>query len=50
MNTLGLMAPETAEAVNERLEEVGEDDTDELAEACGPLLQALTEGKAALTP
>jgi hypothetical protein len=49
-DTLGLMAPETAEAVDERLEEVGEGNADELAEACGPLLQALTEGKAALTP
>jgi hypothetical protein len=49
-DTLGLMAPETADAIREGLEEIGEGDAGEPAEACGPLLQALTEGKAALTP
>lgn len=49
-DTLGLIAPEAAETIKEGLGEVGEGEADELAEACGPLLQALAEGKAALTP
>lgn len=49
-DTLGLMAPEAAATIKEGLEEVGEGEADELAEACGPLVKALAEGKAALTP
>ena len=49
-DTLGLLAPEAAATIKAGLKEVDEGEADELAEACGPLLAALAEGKAALTP
>ena len=49
-DTLGLLAPEAAETIKEGFEEAGEGEVDELEEACGPLVKALAEGKAALTP
>jgi len=49
-DTLGMMAPETAAAIAEALEEVDEGGADEAAEACSPLLEGLAEGRAALTP
>lgn len=49
-DTLGMMVPETAAAIAAGLEELDEDDADEAAEACGPLLQGLAAGRTALTP
>ena len=49
-DTLGMLAPETATAIDEGLEELDEGESDEAAEACGPLLEGLVAGRAALTP
>jgi hypothetical protein len=49
-DTLGMMAPEAAAAISERLEVLEDGEADEAAEACGPLLEALATGKAVLTP
>ena len=45
-----LLAPEPAAAIAEGLEALDEGEADEAAEACGPLLEALASGQAALTP
>ena len=50
VDTLGMIAPDTAAVIAEALEEVDEGEADELAEACGPLLQGLAAGRTALTP
>ena len=50
VDTLGMIAPDAAAAIAEGLEEVEEGEADELAEACGPLLQGLAAGRTALTP
>ena len=49
-DTLGMMAPEAAEAIEEGLEELDQGEAVEAAKACGPLLEALANGQAALTP
>ena len=49
-DTLGMLAPEAATAIDEGLEELDEDEADELAERCTPLLQGLAAGRTALTP
>jgi hypothetical protein len=49
-DTLDMMAPEAASAIKDGLEEVDEGEADEVAEACSPLLNALAEGRLALTP
>ena len=49
-DTLGLMAPEAAGAIDEGLEELDEGDAGEMAEACGPLLEGLASARTALTP
>jgi hypothetical protein len=49
-DTLGMMAPEAAAVIAEGLEALDEGRADEAAEACGPLLEALAAGQAALTP
>jgi hypothetical protein len=50
VDTLGMIAPDTAAAVAEGLGEVDEGEAGELAEACGPLLRGLAAGRTALTP
>jgi hypothetical protein len=49
-DTLGMVAPETATAIDEGLEELDEGEADDAAQACGPLLAGLVAGRAALTP
>lgn len=49
-DTLGVMAPDAAEAVEHGLDAVGESDPAEAAEACPALLDALATGQKALTP
>lgn len=49
-DTLGLLAPESAEAIDDHLEAVEEGEADEAAAACAPLLDALAAGREALMP
>jgi hypothetical protein len=49
-DTLVVMAPETGEAVAERIEALDAGEAEAAAEACGPLLEALAAGQEALAP
>lgn len=49
-DTLGMMAPEAAAAIAEVLEELDEGEADEVANTCGPLLEAFAAGQASLAP
>jgi hypothetical protein len=49
-DTLVVMAPETGEAISERIEALRAGGSQEAAEACAPLLEALAVGQEVLTP